>query len=44
MIEGGEENIDARLDEQFQVLHAALRAAVGGEEKEDREEADNAGS
>ena len=42
MIEGGEENIDARLDEQFQVLHEALRAAIGGEEAEDREEVDNA--
>lgn len=30
MIEGAEENIDARLEEQLKVLHRALRAAVAG--------------
>jgi len=34
MIEGREENIDARLEEQFQVLQQALRAAVYGEDDE----------
>lgn len=33
MIEGAEENLDARLEEQFQVLHRALRAAIYGEEE-----------
>jgi hypothetical protein len=32
MLEGAEENLDARLEEQFQVLHRALRAAVYDEE------------
>jgi flagellar biosynthesis/type III secretory pathway protein FliH len=33
MIEGAEENVDARLEEQFRVLHRALRAAIYGDEK-----------
>ena len=33
MIEGSEENIDARIDEQFEVLHEALRAAVYSKEE-----------
>lgn len=47
MVEGKEENIDARLDEQFQVLNQILRAALSGEEEasesgddEDSEERD----
>ena len=43
VIEGGEENVDARLDQQFQVLQEALRSAVGGVQAEEAEEADNAG-
>jgi flagellar assembly protein FliH len=35
MIEGAEENLDARLEEQFRVLHRALRAAIYGAEEED---------
>jgi len=37
MIEGREENVDARLDEQLQILHQALRAAVLGEGRKDKE-------
>ncbi len=34
MIEGKEESIDARLEEQFEVLKAALRNTVYGESSE----------
>lgn len=34
MIEGQAENVDARLEEQFQVLQDALRAAIYGDEAE----------
>ena len=51
MVEGREENIDARLDEQFQVLNRALRAALFGEDEtsesgdgEDSEERGEEGS
>lgn len=36
LVEGNEENIDARLESQLQVLHQALRAALSGESAETR--------
>ena len=45
MIEGGEENIDARLEEQLEAMHQVLRSAVfdqadAGEEQSSQSEDD----
>jgi hypothetical protein len=42
MIEGREENVDARLEEQAQVLHDGLRAAFFAHHKENEENRDTA--
>ncbi|MFT5087879.1 MAG: flagellar assembly protein FliH [Candidatus Latescibacterota bacterium] len=39
MIEGLEENVDARLDEQLKIMHQTLRDAVLGQEHDEREKA-----
>ena len=45
LIEGGEENIDARLEEQLEAMHQVLRSAVfdqadAGEEQSSQSEDD----
>ncbi len=44
MVEGREENVDARLEEQLKIMHEALRAAVLDEERDEREEQEGAES
>ena len=40
MVEGREESVDARLEEQLQVLHQALRTTLGNEEEPSQEAAE----